>query len=323
MCPPNQSKGNRRLLSPFLPATTVRSSATKGVPALAYRFCLAVAALLALANAAAAQDAGTSVNPTPPPPDKSGFTLFNPTPDADLRSLTTDRPTKSNSPITVDAGQFQYETDLINYTHSNVGGPSRQYTAFDPVLKVGLTNSIDLELQFNGYNVINRPSSAGEPGQVSGGGDLILRPKFNLFGNEGGPAAALIPYVKFPTASRYIGNGQFEGGVIAPISYPLPLSFTLLVMPEVDVLKNADDDGHHFNFTQLINISHPIGSTVTVYGEFYSALGTDAHSPPVYTFDTAVSWLVTKNIQLDLGTNIGLNRNAPNLQVYTGLSQRF
>ena len=306
-----QPKGHRRLFRPWS-----RSS-------LPFRVCLAAAGICALVSSAAAQDASTTVDPTPQPPDKSGFTLFNPTPGADLRGFTSDRPTKSNSPITVDAGHFQYETDLINYSHSNVGGSSRQYTAFDPVLKVGLTNSIDLELQFTGYNVINQPSSAGEPGQVSGGGDLILRPKFNLFGNEGGAAMALMPYVKFPTASRSIGNGQFEGGVIAPVSYPLPLNFALSVMPEIDVLKNADDDGHHFNFTQLIEISHPIGSTLTVYGEFYSALGTDAHSPPVYTFDTAVSWLVTNNIQLDLGTNIGLNRNAPNLQAYAGLSQRF
>src|ERR1039458_7073188 len=38
------------------------------------------------------------------PPDKSDFTLFNPTPDADLRSFSTDRPPKANSPYTADTG---------------------------------------------------------------------------------------------------------------------------------------------------------------------------------------------------------------------------
>ena len=322
--------------SPFLNAPSrtdrpVRTAASKQAATLAARLFLAVAGAVtgavtgavALAGTAAAQDAAPRVNVTPPPVDKSGFTLFNPTPDADLRSFSTDRPTKSNSPITVDAGQFQYETDLFNYTHSNFGGVSRQYTAFDPVLKVGLTNSIDLELQFTGYNWIDEQASGAGSAHFQGQGDLILRPKFNLFGNEGGNAAALIPYVKFPTAARGVGNGQAEGGLIAPISFTLPLNFTLLVEPEVDVLKNAADTGHHFNFTQLINISHPIGSQVTVFGEVYSSLGTDAHSPPVYTFDAAVAWLVTKTIQLDLGANIGLNSNAPNLQLYTGLAQRF
>ena len=83
------------------------------------------------------------------------------------------------------------------------------------------------------------------------------------------------------------------------------------------------DNGRHFNFTQLINISHPIGKKVTVYGELYSALGTDKHTPAVYTLDGAAAYALTENLQLDVGANIGLNKNAPNLQVYTGLAQRF
>lgn len=277
-----------------------------------------VLSCLAFASPAFAQDGVPRVDPTPPAPDKSGYTLFNPTPESALRGFSTDRPTKSNSPITVDAGRVQYETDFLTYTHSNVGGVStRLFTAFDPVVKLGLTNRVDVELQFTGYNWLN------SPGNARGAGDVYLRAKVNLFGNEGGAAMALIPYVKFPTASRSIGNGNYEGGVIAPISYPLPWDFTLLVMPEVDVLKNANDTGSHFNFTQLINISHPIGKKLTVYGELYSALGTDKRTPPVYTFDAAIAWAVTDTLQLDVGANIGLNRNAPNLQVYTGIAQRF
>ena len=78
---------------------------------------------------------------------KSGYTLLSPTPDDALRTFSPDRPTKSNGPLTVDAGRFQYETDLINYLHSNLGGVStRTYVALDPTLKVGLTRRVDLEL---------------------------------------------------------------------------------------------------------------------------------------------------------------------------------
>ena len=282
------------------------------------------ACLLLLTGTAAAQQAGVTVNPNPPAsPDKSDYTLFNPVPDSALRSLNTDRPTKSNSPVTVDAGRFQYETDLVNYTHSNAGGASSsEIVAFDPVLKVGLTDHVDLELQFTGYNW-TRETAGGQTTRADGVGDLILRTKINLFGNEGGPAAAIIPYVKFPTARPPIGNNTTDGGVIVPITYPLPLDFTLLVEPEVDVIRNATNGGHHFNFAQLLNISHPIGTQLTVYGEIYSALGTDKSTPAIYTFDTALAWLVTPNLQLDVGANIGLNSAAPNLQLYAGISQRF
>jgi hypothetical protein len=276
------------------------------------------------ASAAIAQTSDVTVNPAPPAsPTQSDASLFNPVPNAAMRSFTTDRPTKSNLPNTVDAGHFQYESDLVNYTHVNAGGATtRIEEAFDPVLKVGLTNNIDLELQFTGYNWYSQ-SSGGHTVQVNGVGDVLLRTKINLFGNNDGPAAAIIPYVKLPTARQPMGNEATDGGVILPVSYPLPYDFTLLVMPEVDALRNATNGGHHFNYAQLLNVSHPIGKDVTVYGEIYSALGTDKGTPPVYTFDTAVSWDVRDNLQLDLGTNVGLNRYAPNIQIYAGISQRF
>ena len=254
-------------------------------------------------------------------PDKSGYTLFNPTPASALRAFNTDRPTKSNVATTVDAGHVQYESDLVIHTHSNVGGVStRLVTAIDPVLKVGLTNRTDLEVQFGGYQWL----SGNQAGIAArGAGDLTIRAKINLFGNEGGAAVALIPYVKLPTAAGGLGNGHTEGGVIAPISVPLPLGFTLLLGAEVDVLRNAADAGHHFNFTQLANISHPIGGKLNVYAEFYSMVGVDHRTPPVYTFDAAATYAVTDALQLDIGANIGLNRNAPNLQIYTGIGQRF
>lgn len=39
--------------------------------------------------------------------DKSMYTLFRQTPRSQMRELTTDRPDKTESPITVDAGHFQ------------------------------------------------------------------------------------------------------------------------------------------------------------------------------------------------------------------------
>ncbi len=287
-----------------------------------------ILAWLAAVRPAATQEVAPQVNlgPTPSAPDKDGYTLFDPTPDGQLRAFATDRPTRSNSPITVDAGQFQYETDLVNYTHSNVGGSSsRLYTAFDPTVKVGVTNSLDLEVQFGGYEwlQVSHPVPGGAAQPVQGVGDLTLRAKLNLFGNEGGVAMALIPYVKIPTAAQAIGDGHTDGGIIAPVSFPLPWSFTLLVMSEIDVLANTADAGHHFNFTQLVNISHPIGKSFTVYGELYSALGTDARKPPEYAYDTAVAYALTATLQLDLGGSVGLNRDTPNLMAYAGLSQRF
>lgn len=122
-------------------------------------------------------------------PDKSEYTLFNPTPDADLRSFNTDRPPKANSPYTVDAGRFQYETDLAVYGYGNTAGVrADDWTVFDPTLKMGLTNTIDVELQVTPYESAATRSAAGTT-TVSGVGDTFARLKVNVLGDDRGAVA--------------------------------------------------------------------------------------------------------------------------------------
>src|SRR5512140_1526866 len=70
----------------------------------------AFSCLLAAAGPAAAVDADK------PPPDKSGYNLFHPTPHDLMRELTPDRPDKTESPYTVDAGHLQLEMDAATFT---------------------------------------------------------------------------------------------------------------------------------------------------------------------------------------------------------------
>jgi hypothetical protein len=46
------------------------------------------------------------------PKRKNCYTPFNPTPESLLRELATDRSDKTERPITVDAGHFQFEMDF-------------------------------------------------------------------------------------------------------------------------------------------------------------------------------------------------------------------
>src|SRR5580704_5396557 len=137
----------------------------------------------------------------PPPPDKSGFTLFNPTPDADLRSLCTDRPTKSTAPCTVDAGRWQVESDVYNFTTQTTGGvtTTTQFVT-NPTLKLGITNTLDFEVNIAPYELVTtHDSSVASTTTLGGVGDLFLRAKWNLLGDDGGNLGfALVPYVKIP-----------------------------------------------------------------------------------------------------------------------------
>jgi hypothetical protein len=152
-----------------------------------------------------------------------------------------------------------------------------------------------------------------------------VRAKVNLWGNDGGQTAfALIPYVKAPTAPSGIGNGAVEGGVIAPLSINLPNDFTLLFNSEVDALLDSMGDGRHANYVNLVTLGHPLFKDVTLYVEFWSDYNNDpSQRTKQFSYDTAVTWLLRPNLQLDFGADFGLNSATPTVQLFAGLSQRF
>jgi hypothetical protein len=281
---------------------------------------------LIFATQAHAQSAPDST----PTPDKSEYNLLNPVPDDQLRSFETDRPTKSNTPYTVDAGHFQYESDIVNSTYDHYS-PTQTTTSdlivADPTLKVGVTNNIDLEVALAPFN-FDRTTNRTTHTQTNayGFGDVYTRAKFNLLGNDGGDyVLAVVPYVEIPTSAHNVGNSYYGGGAYAPLTFALPDDWTGLVMTEVDILENAAANGTHANYENLINFSHPLSKSVTGYVEFSSDVNTDPgiSAQTQYTVDFATSWLVTDNFQLDCGINVGANKAAPDLQTYIGISQRF
>jgi hypothetical protein len=163
---------------------------------------------------------------------------------------------------------------------------------------------------------------------LTGIGDLFVRAKVNLVGPGGGDfQLAIIPYVKIPTADPGVGNKAVEGGIIMPISFALPLDFTLVFDPEIDIQRNAANTGHHANFQNLVNLSHALSSSVTGYIELLGQANDDPGSATKQaSLDLAVSWIVWSNLpnlQLDCGTNIGLTSATPRIQACIGVSQRF
>lgn len=282
----------------------------------------AVLSVLALMPSAARADDADG-----PKVDKSGFTLLNPTPESALRSFAPDRPAKSTGPTTVDAGHTQVEVDLFNFTHQRVDGiRTTTWIGPNPTLKVGITNWLDLQANIAPFVHLSiEDTLAGTTDKFSGQGDLFLRAKANLWGNDGGKTAfALIPWVKVPTAADGLGNNATEGGVIASLSVSLPRDMSLSVNSEIDTLKDATAGGHHANYVNIVGLNLPVIKDVTFTGEFWSQVNDDPSGSVLQmSLDAALAWTVRPNTQLDIGANFGLNRDTPQLQVYGGIAQRF
>jgi len=281
--------------------------------------------LVALSCPARADDA---TPPDPDAPDKGGYNLLNPTPDDDMRKFAPDRPTKGFSVRTIDAGHVEVEFDTFNDTYTKyLGITTHSIQGLDPNVRIGITDSTEFQIQFNGLQSSQSVDSASgvDTAHGIGFGDVFLRAKMNLIGNDSGPVGlAIIPYVKVPSSSPIISNGAVEGGLIVPLALRLPQDYLVTLMTEVDALK--DDLNHReANFVNLVGVSHPIpgieGANAMV--ELFSSVGADRAAPPIYTFDLGMNFRLDKHTILDVGLNLGLNSAAPKAQIYTGISLRF
>ncbi|MDD5141177.1 MAG: transporter [Verrucomicrobiales bacterium] len=257
-------------------------------------------------------------------PDKSGYTLFNPVPQELLRELSPDRPDKTESPYTVDAGHFQMEMDFANFTYNQTDGTTTRAWIVAPFnLKAGLLNNVDFQLAFGGYMHANTHVAGGSTTQ-SGIGDLTTRLKINLWGDDGGRAAfALLPFVTFPTSTDNLGTQAVEGGIIFPLAVKLPRNFNLGLETAVGFLREDNVSNYHGDFINSFTVSHDLIGRLAGFVELFSDISTDPHSGWVGTVDAGLTYLVTDNVQLDGGCNFGVTHAADDFNPFAGITVRF
>lgn len=262
-----------------------------------------------------------------PAADKSRYTLANPTPDAELRSFSPDRPAKGTGPYTVDAGHVQYEIEAFNFSRQKTASERTcTWVGPSPTVKLGISNWLDLEANLASIiDIETRDLSTGDGLHQRGAGDLYLRAKINVWGNDGGKTAfALVPFVKAPTAGRGIGNGATEGGIILPLAISLPNDLSLSLNTEFDILKDETSGGYHAGYVNIIGLSAPLAKGLTLTTELWSSIVDDPSGVVrQFSFDVALAWMASSNLQWDVGANFGLNSETPRLQIYGGIAQRY
>jgi hypothetical protein len=259
-------------------------------------------------------------------PDKSRYNFFRPTPDALMRDMETDRPDKTESAYTLDAGHYQIEMDLLAYTYDSADNETVKSLAIAPMnLKVGVLNNVDLQIIVESYNIQRTKDHAvGTTERVSGFGDLLLRCKTNLWGNDGGPTAlSVMPFVKFPTSARGLGNDAVEGGIIFPFAMDLPCEWGLGAQMELDYLQDSDSSDYHPEVSSTITVSHDIVGKLAGYVELFSNRSSERGADWIATFDFGFTYALSRDVRFDAGMNIGLTDAADDFNPFIGLSMRY
>ena len=243
---------------------------------------------------------------------------------AESSPICTDRPAKANAICTVPAGKLQFEASVWGWSLTRSGDTRTELaTAASSFLKLGLSRRSDFQIGFTPY-VRVAVKQNGKREVLAGSGDMLLRYKHRLTHEGARFEAGVIPFVKLPTAAKGLGNNELEGGLAVPISFALPGSATMTLGPEMDLLADADGDGHHLALVNLVNVSAPVAPKLTLATEIWTNFNFEpAETVRQASADAALAWAVSSRVQLDAGANFGLTRATPDVELYLGASVRF
>ncbi|MBT4503579.1 MAG: transporter [Gemmatimonadetes bacterium] len=252
--------------------------------------------------------------------EAGSYNLFNSKPKGELRDLAADRPDNTETPITVDPGHIQFETSVIAFSRDEVGNAvGKSTTWMETNLKFGLVESADLQIVFAPY--ISEETEIGDAvvGDQSGFGDVEVRLKWNMLGNDGGKNAfALFPFVKIPTGSD-LSNEEWEGGLILPFARDLREGLGLGLQAEFDFVYDDAKDEHRLDFLHTAVIGLDLTEQVGIFGEYLGIASSDYQA---YA-SAGATYAVNENLQLDFGTLVGLNDAAEDFSIYPGFTLRF
>jgi hypothetical protein len=283
-------------------------------------FLRAVCVILLLAIIAPVPGDAQQDSPGP----KSRYNLFHRTPAELRRPLATDRPDRTESPYTVDAGLFQAEIDLFTYGGDGEDGITANSYALLPFnFKAGLTHNIDLQLVLETF-AWNEETTGGSTQRKRGLGAITVRTKINLWGNDAGRTAfALMPFIAFvsdPGDSRRVVNA----GMVMPFKVDLGAGWGLSTMLEVDLVAEAVGSPHKVVTIGSISIGRSIVGPLGFYLEGYGGtVLADGSSAWEATSDLGLTLGIGDNVQLDAGLNLGVTRVAEDVNPFLGLAFRF
>jgi hypothetical protein len=234
-----------------------------------------------------------------------------------LRELSTDRPDITESAFTVDSGHFQAELSFLEYTRGD--GGQDQYAVLPMNLKLGLLNHVDVQLVINPYIRVETDDET-----VDGFGDLQLRTKVNLWGNdEGTTALALMPFVQIPTAADGVGSDRVEGGLILPFAMELPGAWSLGLMAELDFVRDASNDDYGLELVHTVAVGRGIVGPLGGYLEYIGVAPHQTGGGYQAAIGLGLTYEWSADVQLDAGANLGLSDSADDVVLFTGISFRL
>jgi hypothetical protein len=236
--------------------------------------------------------------------------LWSPLPDACLGIIDTDRPHQTDTPHVVAAGHTQIESAVgslqLGHSINDPSGPrSAHVLLLDDEYTFGLVSHVDLQLLDRHVDYVPATRSFGPPGPME------VRFKFNFL--EGGgfvPAMTFVPWVFIPVAPAPAES--LRAGPLLFLAWDLPLHLELEMNAGV-LFSEKPKPAEALVLASALTYTFP--GNFSVFVDAY-ATGWDI------ALGTGALWAFARDMQVDLGTYIGLSGDEPQATPFVGFSIR-
>lgn len=246
------------------------------------------------------------------------------TPSASLRPLAAEP-----HPYTTERGRFMIEFTPISYSYDrrSADDTSRRIETYNVGLfvKYGILDNLDLQI---GTDVFawsrEKDRDSGDREIDRGFGDLTVRAKLNLWGNdEGETAGAIMPFIILPTATGGVGDPCVRAGVMLPTLFEFADRWTFEATPSIAAIRNSEDNAYEAELGTLFVLTRELAPGLDIFTEFEATITTERGDPWVGTTGVGLTIELNSDTVLEPVINFGLNRAADDYAFSLAIVRRF
>ncbi|RYD27416.1 MAG: transporter [Lysobacteraceae bacterium] len=249
--------------------------------------------------------------------------------DSNADRLCSERPGLTTSACITAPGRVQTETALVDWTLERSDGERVDTVLLgDTLLRYGIGGKTELRLGWTPYGAQRDRDTDGSVMRAHRVGDASIGVKTSIVERKGDTGLAMsgIATALLPVGRRPIGAGDWGATFELPVTYRTSKTISLQVTPIVSAAVNDDGKGRHALYGGAAEVEYSLSETLKTD---LSAQVMRDDDPDLTMRGTpalgslAISWQSDSNTQFDLGTNLGLNKAAPDIEAFAGVSHRF
>lgn len=246
---------------------------------------------------------------------------------AEDRAYCPTRPGLGTTPCTIAPGHVSVETALTDWTLSQ-DSTQRSDTILigDSFVRVGLTDAVEAQIGWTPFGHLRtRDKLAGTVDSADRVGDVTLGFKANLHHPDGsGVSIAVQPFVTLPVGRAPLGAGDWGAGVVVPVTFDLSDTLNFATTTEADAAVDGDGHGRHFAASETLGLGLKLSKTLALSVEGQLLRDEDPAGKTTQGLASlSFAWAAKDDLQLDIGGVAGVTRDAPDVELYIGVSRRF